>query len=272
MPRPSPQRRPPCATQNGVSLSEPISPELVLVSPELGRTARAALPARPWELLAPPREAWPKGGQGVSRRSQSPPPNARSTWWRVRVSGVLAALVSGVVLGVPAAFDLGQTPTLERLNAKAGSAGKAATPLPTVGARPVATRPRRPAFHPVATTARASSPVRKIARTAQQVTTTKRTLHATPLDVTSGLFDAGSVGRFLVVQRERTLRWFDVNACGLSGRVGPIAITRSRTYSFEGAVGAGRLAISGQFVAPDRSRGIVSGPTCTSRIRFGARR
>ena len=35
-------------------MSSEISPELVLVSPELGERARAALPDRPWEAFLPP--------------------------------------------------------------------------------------------------------------------------------------------------------------------------------------------------------------------------
>ena len=86
------------------------------------------------------------------------------------------------------------------------------------------------------------------------------------------MFDAGSVGRFLVERAEREIEWFDVDACGLSGRVGPIFITRNGTFRFSGRVASGRLAISGQFVAPNKIRGIVTGPRCSHRISFGARR
>lgn len=58
------------------STLEILSPELALVSPELGERARAALPDRPWELFAPPVE-------GAAPRVR-PTVRPESAWLRTR--------------------------------------------------------------------------------------------------------------------------------------------------------------------------------------------
>ena len=84
---------------------EPLSPELVLVDPELGARARAALPApvvaRPLALPAPT----------VSRvETPAPPPSeqARSYPFWARVTAALWLLVIGILIGgtaIPHAQD-----------------------------------------------------------------------------------------------------------------------------------------------------------------------
>ena len=228
-------------TTCGAQATESISPELVLVSPDLARAARDALPDQPWELLRRPRETRHEPGRGVDHPPRAASAGSGSARWLARVAVVLTALVSLIVSGLPAIFVLGPRPTLEPASANARSVEDTAT-QPSVSASVASTR----------ATARIPDP--------------------TSRKVTTGLFYTGSVGLFLVGRGGREIESFEVDACGLAGRVGPIPITPTGTFAFRGAVGAGRLAISGQFVAPDRSRGIVSGPTCTSRIRFGARR
>jgi hypothetical protein len=83
-----------------------LSPELVLVSPDLREGARIALPERPWETLLP-------RGSAV----QDPPPETAA---RSAVARTVAAVPGLIVLGfaslciVGSLPWLGEHPTLER--------------------------------------------------------------------------------------------------------------------------------------------------------------
>ena len=104
-----------------------LSPELVLVSPELGRVARASLPDRPWEIfvpsvLSPPPTTARAQGQGVAppaREVGSTPISGRPSRkpsllvvHRLVVVAFAALLVLGSILPVRDAPTL--TPALAR--------------------------------------------------------------------------------------------------------------------------------------------------------------
>lgn len=89
--------------QNVSEMSEPLSPELALVDPDLGTRARAALPSHPWP--APPRapRAAPAAVQ-VTERVE-----VRHTYPRwARVTAALWLVVIGILIGgaaIPHAQD-----------------------------------------------------------------------------------------------------------------------------------------------------------------------
>jgi hypothetical protein len=91
-------------SQNSTCMHEPISPELVLVDPDLGARARAALPERPWPALAP----------RLVRPTIAPAPQRAQTTGRAsyplwaRITATLWILVLGILIGgaaVPHAQD-----------------------------------------------------------------------------------------------------------------------------------------------------------------------
>ena len=104
-----------------------ISPELVLVCPELGAQARAAMPDRPWEAFVPrPRE------QPVAPAPLTPTPTKPKPprWLRV-VSLVPAALLVAfaALLLVGSISSFGQRPSLAPASPhpRATSSGAAST-------------------------------------------------------------------------------------------------------------------------------------------------
>ena len=87
-----------------VSHVSTISPELVLVSPDLAGRARAALPDRPWETFVP----------RLSARAAPTAPPPRHIWTRALT--FIPALLLGVLLAllvVGSLPGLGQRPSLE---------------------------------------------------------------------------------------------------------------------------------------------------------------
>jgi hypothetical protein len=76
-----------------VGTASQISPELVLVCPELAERARAALPDRPWEAFLPPPSSVPRGPAQVV----APVPAGRS--WPGRLAAALPiVLLAGFVM------------------------------------------------------------------------------------------------------------------------------------------------------------------------------
>jgi hypothetical protein len=100
---------------------DPVSPELVLVSPELAERQRAALPERPWEsfasaqpVLRPPRLpelAAPLGQTTVPLTTPAPAPTSRGSQVASAVPIVLmAGFIAVIVVGsLP---WVGERPTL----------------------------------------------------------------------------------------------------------------------------------------------------------------
>jgi hypothetical protein len=104
-----------------VAESAPISPELVLVCPELASRARAELPDRPWEAFLPRlplRAPWtvppaPFRPAPVQPAARQPPAIERS--WAGRVASLFPAVVLGGFVAVIIAGSLpwvGERPTL----------------------------------------------------------------------------------------------------------------------------------------------------------------
>jgi hypothetical protein len=79
------------------SAGEQLSPELVLVTPELGERARALLPDRPWEAFAPPRSPEP------------PAPRARGVAPATPIA--LAPILRPPVLAAPSAAQPARAPS-----------------------------------------------------------------------------------------------------------------------------------------------------------------
>lgn len=89
-----------------------ISPELVLVSPELGERARAALPDRPWELFVPqnglrPPSAAPVAAPPLPVRREEPWP-----WRVVTLLPVVMLAIFTVAIFVGSLPWVGERPTL----------------------------------------------------------------------------------------------------------------------------------------------------------------
>ena len=95
---------------------DPVSPELVLVAPELADEARAALPDRPWEQFAPPatlRRPRPDAAAGAATPPPSEAPAHDSIVVRVAALLPLALLTVFVIVIVLGSLPLfGQRPTL----------------------------------------------------------------------------------------------------------------------------------------------------------------
>jgi hypothetical protein len=85
--------------------SEPLSPELALVDPELGSRARAALPTHPWPAPArAPRPAQAPIPVPVPERAE---PRRRYPFW-AQVTAALWLVVIGILIGgaaIPHAQD-----------------------------------------------------------------------------------------------------------------------------------------------------------------------
>jgi hypothetical protein len=131
-----------------INLLEPISPELVLVDPELARSAREALPARPWEAVAPP-PRWVPPPVPVVAPAEAPVPEApaalpsteRARLWPRRAATAavsLAAIAAFVAASAGAFTDPDDRPYLAPLEVE--SAPPAETIAPS--ALPPAFTPR----------------------------------------------------------------------------------------------------------------------------------
>jgi hypothetical protein len=142
----------------GESAAEPLSPELVLVAPELAALARASLPDRPWELYLPsPVRAVRSPRHGDSVSAPRARPRARGARASRRAVLRTAAVVT-VLFGVLAATAVApprNAPTLaaDTTNARGSAASHTAAVIrnPPVTASPqssaATTRPAPHAAH-----------------------------------------------------------------------------------------------------------------------------
>jgi hypothetical protein len=127
---------------------EPISPELVLVDPELAERARASLPEEPWLSFIPPPEERPVVAAVPAELPQARRPRRRRPLPALAGAAAVAAVLAALAFGlVPSP---GARPTLEP-EAAPPPARRPAAPLP-------AARPR--AAEPAAPPARAPAPAK----------------------------------------------------------------------------------------------------------------
>ncbi len=114
-----------------------LSPELVLVSPELAARARAELPDRPWEAFAPPRPAVPL----------APPRAAPAAQGSRRLERLVAAFPLLLLLGFVALLVVGSLPGFsQRPTLAPPSTSTLPTPQIVVGQQPAPGEDAKP--HP----------------------------------------------------------------------------------------------------------------------------
>ena len=122
------------------AVAEPLSPELVLVCPELRRGARAALPERPWELAVKLSAPSPRVDRAGPTASVMAPPSPRPAAGRLRprdLGGPLGLLFVSAALVVAAPSR--DAPTLDVSPAPRNRA--ASVPSPTLNRTPRAEFP-----------------------------------------------------------------------------------------------------------------------------------
>jgi hypothetical protein len=236
-----------------------LSPELVLVSPELRASALAALPERPWEVFAPAPQSAPPLKPAPPPPAAAPltlvhPPVPRERpvagrRWLVAVAliGLFAGLAAGLLLK----------------------------------------RPARPSF--VVTRAE-SSPTTHTASTATTQPKPKKQRHAKraaprhatvpTFAIAGGGYVFGRRGHFRVSANRRFVREFDAGLrCARSIVVARIPLRRDRLFSYHADLHDRRgvpvrLDLAGRFRARSLATGIVhaSSRRCDSGdVRFVAR-
>jgi hypothetical protein len=145
---------------------EPISPELVLVDPKLRRSARAALPARPWEAVAPPPRWVPPPAPAERPVAEAPatlPSAERARLWprRAATAAVSLAGIAAFVAASAGAFtDPDDRPYLAPLEDE--SAPPAETIAPS--APPATFAPRTPVQLPKAESKSKAAPAKPAAQ------------------------------------------------------------------------------------------------------------
>jgi hypothetical protein len=246
--RPAPARLP---TRDQLD-ADPLSPELVLVSPELRLRALATLPDRPWELFAPPRPA------------PSPPAPAPETLAQAAVTPVVAP----VEMHSPVR-SRSRRPVMLLL----------ACLIIGFVAGLLVKRPAQPTFIESAAGPAATSAPRTTATTAVSPTAPTPTL-AHSAAVAGGGYVFGREGRFQIGASLRTVRLFHARVrCARSVSVKAIPLTRGGRFAYHARVrGRGgakiRLDVVGRFVRPARASGFVRARagTCDSgKVRFLAK-
>jgi hypothetical protein len=249
---------------------EPLSPELVLVSPQLRLKALNALPERPWEAVLPPspEEPSPVGAAVEIRETRSAPVRGAHPARRRRrrlLPGTLlvaVALVAAVALAkvLPGSFE-------PRPGRPAGRSAPVAAEAPSsTSAAPLPTR-----THPAAVKSTAATPARRAsARTGRA-----ETLLAVP----RGGYVFGRSGRFQVSPDRQRIRLFQTRlSCARRVVVATIPLHSGTRFSYGSRLRRGKrlvtLEIAGRFLDRRRVRGYVrahSAKCDSGKSRFLAR-
>jgi hypothetical protein len=256
---------------------EPLSPELVLVSPQLRLKALNALPERPWEAVLPPsrEEPSPVGAAVEIRETRSAPVRgahpARRRRRRLLPSTLLVAvaLVAAVALAkvLPGSFE-------PRPGRPAGRSAPVAAEAPSsTSAAPVPTR-----THPAVKSA-AATPVKSAAATQAHRANARTGRAETLLAVPRGGYVFGSSGRFQVSADLQRIRLFQTRlSCARRVVVATIPLHSGTRFSYGSRLRRGKrlvtLEIAGRFLDRRRVRGYVrahSAKCDSGKSRFLAR-
>ena len=247
---------------------EPLSPELVLVCPQLRMMALDALPERPWEAFLPPASDIPPvpvaaGGLVVADSAVAPfDDDVGSATASVSRRGRGASLVTvGLIVGFIAAQFVPQParPTL----------------VPTPSASRSAERTLAPAA-PGKQSPGSNSPVQSAAGPAPSLTSDRRRNLAVP----RGGYIFGRSGRFQVAPDRLTVRMFHARVkCAPALVIPAMSLRGGSRFSHRGQIRAGkgpavRLEVAGRFLDSSRVRGFIRArsPGCDSgKVRFLAR-
>jgi hypothetical protein len=241
------------ASADNAGAGQPLSPELVLVSPQLRAEALNALPERPWEAFLPlapatPPAVAPSLGPAIPDTASGPieelsiPTIPSGSRFGRDATLVAIALVVGFVAAQfvphwarrtlsPSAANSPSVPTPAPSSTVAGST-KAGAP----GAKP-------------STHTRAGSP-------------SPRSGGLNILAVANGGYVFGRSGRFQVARDRRTVRRFQARVkCAGQLVLPPLPLLGGNRFSYRGQVrtrkGPVRLEVSGRFLERSRVRGFV---------------
>jgi hypothetical protein len=261
---------------------EPLSPELVLVCPQLRLNALAALPDRPWEAFLP-------------LRSEDPPATVVAAG--SITAGSLVALPSGDPVAVAtadsAAADFRVAPVEDLGGSTTASASRRGRDLALVTvalivgfiAAQFVHRPAQTSLMPGGGSPSASpeAPAKQSAREASspgQGAGGPATGLASGLAVPRGGYVFGRSGRFQIAPGLRTVRMFHARVkCAPNVVIPAMTLRGGSRFAYHGQIRAGKkravqLEVAGRFLDSSRVRGFVRARSagCDSgKVRFLAR-
>jgi hypothetical protein len=262
--------------------SRALSPELVLVCPQLREEALIALPERPWEAFLP---------------FSSEDPLAIAAAGSI-ASGPLVAVPSDAAVAIVnaggTAADLAVEPVDGRVGSATASAGGRGRNLALltvaliVGfiAAQLVRQPARPSFLPSGGGSPSSSPAApakeptRATNSPGQDAAGPATSLATGLAVPRAGYVFGRSGRFQIAPGLRTVRMFHAQVkCASNVVIPAMSLRGGSRFAYRGQVRAGKeravqLEVAGRFLDSSRVRGFVRARSagCDSRkVRFLAR-
>jgi hypothetical protein len=262
--------QPNAATDQSALSPEPLSPELVLVCPQLRPKALAALPDRPWEAFLPV-------------RSEDPP--AAVVAAGSITAGSLVALPSDDPVAAATADSAAADFAVEPVDGRGGSGTASVSrrgrdfalvtvalivgfiaaqfvhrPAPTSlmpsAGGPPSTSPEAPANQPPRAL---SSPGQGAAGRAPTLTGGRHSSVAVP----QGGYIFGRSGRFQIARDVTAVRMFHAGVkCARKLVIPTISLRDGSRFSYRGAIGAGtktsvRLEVVGRFLNPRQVRGFI---------------
>jgi hypothetical protein len=252
--------------------AEPLSPELVLVCPDLRLEALAALPDRPWEAFLPVRSEDPPQAVAAAGSLTAGPLVALPSADRLAVA---TADATAAALPVASATRRGRDLALVTVALIVGFIAAqfvhrpAETSLmPGAGGSPSAS-PEAPAKQPTRET---SSPGQGAGGPATSL--------ASGLAVPRGGYVFGRSGRFQIAPGLRTVRMFHARVkCAPNVIIPAMSLRGGSRFAYRGQIRAGKklavqLEVAGRFLDPSRVRGFVRARSagCDSgKVRFLAR-